>query len=264
MQEAIADKKLPGAVVLIGRGDRVLYQKAIGNRALVPAVEPMSLDTMFDLASLTKVVATTTSVMMLVERGRAAAERPGGDVHPRVRALRQGRHHHPPPDDARVGPAAGRGSRRGLDRIGHGHRARDRRGADVSRPASGSSTATSTSSCSATSSSASAACRWIGSRRRRIFDPLGMKDTMFLPAASLRPRIAPTESCTPFGWPCQGADSQMLRGVVHDPTARRMGGVAGHAGLFSTAADLADLLPDAPRRRHLHGTASCRRWRSRR
>ena len=66
-----------------------------------------------------------------------------------------------------------------------------------------------------------------------------MNDTMFTPPAALRPRIAPTESCTPFGWPCEGPDMQMLRGVVHDPTARRMGGVAGHAGLFSTAADLA-------------------------
>ena len=70
VQDAIAEKKLPGAVVLVGRGDRVLYQKAIGNRALVPAAEPMTLDTVFDLASLTKVVATTTSVMMLVEQGR--------------------------------------------------------------------------------------------------------------------------------------------------------------------------------------------------
>jgi uncharacterized protein YbbC (DUF1343 family) len=65
-----------------------------------------------------------------------------------------------------------------------------------------------------------------------------MKDTMFLPPATLRPRIAPTQSCTPLGWPCEGPDMEMLRGVVHDPTARRMGGVAGHAGLFSTAADL--------------------------
>src|SRR4029450_2017747 len=72
-----------------------------------------------------------------------------------------------------------------------------------------------------------------------IFDPLGMRETMFLPPAGLRPHIAPTESCLPFAWPCQGAETQMLRGVVHDPTARRMGGVAGHAGLFSTAADLA-------------------------
>ena len=62
---------------------------------------------------------------------------------------------------------------------------------------------------------------------------------MFNPPASLASRIAPTESCTRYGWPCQGPEMTMLRGVVHDPTARRMGGVAGHAGLFSTAADLA-------------------------
>src|SRR5204862_1297166 len=70
VKEAIADKKLPGAVVLIGRGDQVVYTRAIGNRALVPAVEPMTPDTIFDLASLTKVVATTTSAMMLIEDGR--------------------------------------------------------------------------------------------------------------------------------------------------------------------------------------------------
>jgi uncharacterized protein YbbC (DUF1343 family) len=66
-----------------------------------------------------------------------------------------------------------------------------------------------------------------------------MRDTMFNPPESLRPRIAPTEMCTPYGWPCEGPGQVMLRGIVHDPTARRMGGVAGHAGLFSSAADLA-------------------------
>src|SRR5262249_2635943 len=69
VKQAIEDKKLPGAVVLVGRGDRVLYQRAFGQRAVVPSAEPMTLDTVFDLASLTKVVATTTSVMMLVEEG---------------------------------------------------------------------------------------------------------------------------------------------------------------------------------------------------
>ena len=64
-----------------------------------------------------------------------------------------------------------------------------------------------------------------------VFEPLGMHDTMFQPLASLRPRIAPTEIPDHTGVP--------LRGVVHDPTARYMGGVAGHAGLFSTAGDLA-------------------------
>jgi uncharacterized protein YbbC (DUF1343 family) len=72
----------------------------------------------------------------------------------------------------------------------------------------------------------------------RVFGPLGMRDTMFVPPASLKPRIAPTEPCTPLGWPCEGPGAVMMRGVVHDPTARRMGGVAGHAGLFGTAKDL--------------------------
>jgi uncharacterized protein YbbC (DUF1343 family)/CubicO group peptidase (beta-lactamase class C family) len=67
--------------------------------------------------------------------------------------------------------------------------------------------------------------------RQKIFLPLGMKDTMFQPPSSLVPRIAPTERFPKDGPP--------LRGVVHDPTARNMGGVAGHAGLFATAGDLA-------------------------
>src|SRR4051812_2974980 len=70
VQQAISEKKLPGAVVLIGRDDRTIYQQAIGKRAVVPETETMTLDTIFDLASLTKVVATTTSVMMLVEQGK--------------------------------------------------------------------------------------------------------------------------------------------------------------------------------------------------
>src|SRR5437879_8199751 len=65
-----------------------------------------------------------------------------------------------------------------------------------------------------------------------------MKDTMCLPPESPRARIAPTERCDMLGWPCSKPGPAFLRGLVHDPTARRMGGVAGHAGLFSTAADL--------------------------
>ena len=60
---AISRRELPGAVVLVGRGDRSLYPRAFGRRAVAPAPEPMTEDTIFDLASLTKVVATTTSVM---------------------------------------------------------------------------------------------------------------------------------------------------------------------------------------------------------
>jgi CubicO group peptidase (beta-lactamase class C family) len=69
VEEAIARHDLPGAVVLVGRGDTIRYHRAIGQRALLPAPEPMTEDTIFDLASLTKVVATTTSVMKLMEEG---------------------------------------------------------------------------------------------------------------------------------------------------------------------------------------------------
>jgi uncharacterized protein YbbC (DUF1343 family)/CubicO group peptidase (beta-lactamase class C family) len=235
--QAIAEKKLPGAVILIGRGDRILYQKAIGNRALVPQVEPMTLDTVFDLASLTKVVATTTSMMILLEEGkirlsdRVSSFIPGFERYGKqditvrhlmthVSGLR--------PDldlaDAWSGnetaitlaieevPTAPPGERFVYSDINYfllGEIVHRVSGQALDQFA-----------------------------HDRIFEPLGMKDTMFLPPESLRRRIAPTENCTPFGWPCEGERMSMLRGVVHDPTARRMHGVAGHAGLFSTAADL--------------------------
>ena len=131
VREAIAEKKLPGAVVLVGRGDRILYQKAIGNRALVPAAEPMTVDTIFDLGSLTKVVATTTSVMMLVEQGRIRLSDRVVVLRARLRALRQGRYHHTSPADPRVGVAARRRSGGAVGRVRNGDRARGRRGAGV-------------------------------------------------------------------------------------------------------------------------------------
>jgi uncharacterized protein YbbC (DUF1343 family)/CubicO group peptidase (beta-lactamase class C family) len=238
INEAIAEKKLPGAVVLVGRGNRILYQKAFGSRAIVPAVEPMTTDTIFDLASLTKVVATTTSVMKLLEGGRIRLSDRVATFIP------------------------------GFERYGKAditvrhlltHMSGLRPDVDLADPWSGYDTAVALAIDEVPN--APPGERFIYSdinffllgeivarvsglpldqfAREQIFEPLEMKDTMFMPPASLRGRIAPTESCTPFGWPCDGPDSQMLRGVVHDPTARRMGGVAGHAGLFGTAADLA-------------------------
>ena len=67
---SIAKKEIPGAVVLVGRHGKVAFRKAYGNRALAPSVEPMTVDTVFDLASLTKPVATAAAVMTLVEQGR--------------------------------------------------------------------------------------------------------------------------------------------------------------------------------------------------
>jgi uncharacterized protein YbbC (DUF1343 family)/CubicO group peptidase (beta-lactamase class C family) len=237
VEQAIAEKRTPGAVVLIGRGDRVLYQKAYGHRAIVPNPEPMTLDTVFDLASLTKVVATAPSVMMLLEQGRIR-------LNDRVATYIPG-----------------------FERYGKGditirhlltHMSGLRPDLDLAEAWSGSDTAIALAMEEVPTSPPGT--RFVYSdinffllgdivRRvsgetldrfaaERIFAPLGMKDTMFLPPESLRPRIAPTQPCAPLEWPCEGTDAQMLRGVVHDPTARRMGGVAGHAGLFSTAADL--------------------------
>jgi uncharacterized protein YbbC (DUF1343 family)/CubicO group peptidase (beta-lactamase class C family) len=237
VEQAIAEKKLPGAVVIVGRGDRVVYQKAIGQRAVEPSKEAMTLDTIFDVASLTKVVATTTSVMKLIEDGRVRLSDRVSMYIPGFERYNKGnitvRHlmtHtsglRPDVDlaDMWVGydkaielaieevPTAPPGERFVYSDINYfllGDIVKRVSGLPLDRFA-----------------------------RQQIFDPLGMKDTGFTPAESLRPRIAPTEKCTPYGWPCEGPDMRMLRGIVHDPTARRMGGVAGHAGLFSTAADL--------------------------
>jgi uncharacterized protein YbbC (DUF1343 family)/CubicO group peptidase (beta-lactamase class C family) len=238
VREDIAHKRLPGAVVLVGIGDRTVYQKAIGDRALVPAREPMTLDTVFDLASLTKVVATTTSVMILIEQGRlrlidrVASFIPGferygkADITIRhllthVSGLR------PDVDLAEPWTGADTAIRLAIEEVPTAPPGTRFVYSDINFFLLGE------------------IVRRVGGEplnrfaQQRVFGPLGMKDTMFNPPALLHARIAPTESCTRYGWPCAGPDMTMLRGVVHDPTARRMAGVAGHAGLFGTAADLA-------------------------
>jgi uncharacterized protein YbbC (DUF1343 family) len=238
VEQAIADKKLPGAVVVIGRGDRVLWQKAIGHRAVEPSMEPMTLDTIFDLASLTKVVATTTSVMKLVEDGRirlsdrVATYIPGFErYHKGGVTVRHLMTHtsglRPDLDLADDWQGSDKAIELAIEEVPTAPPGEHFVYSDINYELLG-----------------EIVHRVSGETldvfaRKHIFEPLGMKDTMFLPPAALRPRIAPTEKCTPFGWPCEGPGTSWLRGVVHDPTARRMGGVAGHAGLFSTGADLA-------------------------
>ena len=237
IEQAVTDKKLPGAVVLIGRGSRVLYQKAIGHRAVEPVAEPMTLDTIFDLASLTKVIATTTSVMKLVEDGRirlndrVATFIPGferfGKADITVRHLMTHTSGlRPDLDMADMWTGADAAIQLAIDEVPTSAPGERFVYSDINYFLLGD------------------IVRRVSGEplnefaRTRIFEPLGMKDTMFLPPASLKARIAPTQKCSTFGWPCEGVDMQMLRGVVHDPTARRMGGVAGHAGLFSTAGDV--------------------------
>ena len=238
VKEQIADKKMPGAVVIVGRGDRVLYRKAFGNRSLSPAVEPMTLDTIFDLASLTKVVATTTAAMQLIEDGKIRLVDPVAAFIPEFAKYGKDR------VTVRHLMTHMSGLRPDVD-LGDGWMGHD---------------AAIRLACEEVLTQAPNA-KFVYSDinyfllaeivqrvskqpfeqyvQTRIFKPLGMNDTGFLPATSLRARIAPTEPCANPGGACTGSDSTMLRGVVHDPTARRMGGVAGHAGLFSTADDLA-------------------------
>ena len=237
VRDAITAKQTPGAVVVYGQGERILYEKAFGLRAVVPAEEPMTLDTVFDLASLTKVVATTTAVMTLIEDGRlrlndpVAAHIPGferynkGSITIRhllthVSGLRP---------DVDLHPWAGYDAAIEL--------AKD----EVPTAAPGAVFVYSDINFfllgdivpRITGQSLDAYLK------RMVFEPLGMKETGFNPPKALLPRIAPTERCAEQdAWPCKRPEAMPLRGVVHDPTARRMGGIAGHAGLFSTARDL--------------------------
>ena len=229
IQQGIDQNRMPGAVLIIGHEGKVVYRKAYGKRAIVPQSETMTLDTIFDCASLTKVVATTSSLMKLFEEGKFRLndkitdyipEFQGGKSEITIRNLLT---HFSglQPDVPLKDPWSGYDTGIHL--------------ANTFRPGGPPST------------------RYVYSdinfillgelvhrlsgkplnvyARENIFLPLGMKESMFQPPASLIPRIAPTERTSKLSAP--------LRGVVHDPTARNMGGVAGHAGLFSTADDLA-------------------------
>jgi len=243
--DAIAAHRLPGAVVLVGRGDAVVFRRAYGSRALEPVREPMTVDTVFDLASLTKVVATTTAVMMLMEDGRVRLSDPVAAFIPEFGRYGKGR------ITIRDVLTHMSGLRPDLD-LADGWTGND----EAIRRAS-EETPTAPPGRRFTYSDIDFILLGEVVARvskmpldefvsTRVFKPLGMLDTMFKPPASLLGRLAPTEWCTPLAADVCGAaagsaasDRTMLRGVVHDPTARRMGGVAGHAGLFSTASDLA-------------------------
>jgi len=226
--DAIASQELPGAVVVIGRHDRVVFRRAYGSREVVPDRVAMTTDTVFDLASLTKPIATATSIMALVERGALGL------------------------DDLLVKyvPACNRAGERAItlrhlllhvsglpadtpkDDFAHGRAEALRRICNVAlRGLPG-----------ATSMYSDLGFILLEEVVRRvtsrelpafagdtIFGPLGMRDTGFMPSDALKQRAAWTEF----------VDGVWRVGVVHDPRAYLLGGVAGHAGLFSTGDDLA-------------------------
>lgn len=223
----ISSNRLPGGVLWLER-DGQSYHRAYGNRAVLPATEPMTEDTIFDAASLTKVVATTPAIMLLIEQGKLNLDAPlsnyisdfarEGKTNITVRhlmthtsGLRPGIPARPEWNGYTAGiaracaekPVAPPGKvfrYSDINFILLGELVRVASGLPLNQFA-----------------------------EQHIFKPLKMADTSFLPPQSRLDRIAPTEK----------DGTNILRGVVHDPTARRMGGVAGHAGLFTTAADLA-------------------------
>ncbi|HXG52846.1 MAG TPA: exo-beta-N-acetylmuramidase NamZ domain-containing protein [candidate division Zixibacteria bacterium] len=224
----IGSGNVPGAVVLVGGRKGTLYRRAFGYRALEPEKLPMTEETIFDLASLTKAVATTTAVMQLAEQGKLALD-------DRVE---------------RYWPEFGSSGKRGvrvIDLLAHtsglrsgfsgdpawsGYRAALERieaekllwppgtkflYSDLNFVALGELVAR------VSGLPFEVYCD------RRIFARLGMTDSGFRPGPEKHRRIAPTSY----------RNGRLLWGEVHDPTASRMGGVSGHAGLFSSADDLA-------------------------
>ena len=231
---AVERKKVPGAVVLVGRRGKVVLAKAFGKRSVEPSDEPMTRDTVFDMASLTKPVATATSVMVLLERGQF---RPGDRVVTHLPEM-QGNGKDPITIDQLLRHRSGLIPDDPISDYADGPETAWRKIGELS-PVSPPGERFSYSDVgflvlgrlvekvSGQTLDAFA--------RSTIFEPLGMADSGFRPTGgapdSPTPiaRIAPTEK----------DGSTMLRGVVHDPRSRALGGVAGHAGLFSTADDLA-------------------------
>ena len=215
-------------MLLVGHKGSVVYRKAYGERALLPAREAMTPDTIFDVsASLTKIVATTSAMMKLYDEGRFQPDNlvtkylpefQGGRSTVTIRDLMT--HYSGLRPDLDLNPVWS-GYETGIHR------------ALIDKPANPPETKFVYSDIN---------FELLGEIIHRLsglpeneyvkkilFTPLGMTDTTYLPDPGLRPRIAPTE---------QQKDGEILRGVVHDPTARFMGGVAGHAGVFSDADDL--------------------------
>jgi CubicO group peptidase (beta-lactamase class C family) len=227
IDQAIAGHRLPGAVVWVEHGSDH-YWKAYGHRALVPAAEPMTGDTIFDVASLTKVLATTPAVMILWERGQIKLDEPvhsyipeftgGGKERITVRQLLT--HTSGLPEGISTHPrwqGTATAIRMACAVKLQAPPGREFCYSDINFLLLGEIVAR------VSHAPLNEFCA------KEIYQPLKMVDTGYLPDKEKLPRIAPTEM----------ADGVMRLGRVHDPTARFMGGVAGHAGVFTTAPDLA-------------------------
>jgi len=228
LNSAVQDHLIPGAVLIVFHHGKVVYRRCYGSRSLEPVQERMTLDTVFDMASLTKPLMTATAVMQLYEQGKLSPNDPVSKYVPDFAAngkqditIRQLLTHYSglPPDISLADPWEGKQEAytrafavkpihppgvqfvySDVNFIVLGALVEKISGLTLDEYA-----------------------------QRFIIKPLGLTHTRYLPPVSWKPSIAPT----------QYDQGGMLRGVVHDPTSRRMGGVAGHAGLFSTGDDMA-------------------------
>jgi beta-glucosidase-like glycosyl hydrolase/CubicO group peptidase (beta-lactamase class C family) len=230
LETHLAERAYPGGVLAVGRGSAIVRLKAFGRLSYDDGAAPVATDTLYDLASLTKVVATTTMAMILTDEERLDIEKPVSSFLPRFRGGAK--------DRVTVRQLLTHSA--GLPAVAPLYQELKGKSAYVDRiqkmeleyeP----------DTRSAYSDLGEILLGEILERvagepidafaRRRILEPLGMKDTLFRPGPELAPRIAPTEDD-----PWRG---RVLRGEVHDENAFAMGGVSAHAGLFGTAPDLA-------------------------
>ncbi len=288
IDQAIAEKKLPGAVVLIGHDNKVVFEHAYGNRALEPTIEPMTEDTIFDMASLSKVLVTTTAILELYDQHKLDLDAPVARYLPEFAQNGKGditvrellTHYSGLPADVDLQddwglakPDKAEGIRRAMASVPYGPPGLTFKYSDINFITLG------------------VLVEYVSGQRledyatSNIFRPLGMGDTTY------RSEYCTCDEPPPFGHePAKGTSSSaggacsknicrteaspliaptahddqgtaatnpdfdhLLRGTVHDPTTRRMGGVAGHAGVFSTAHDLS-LFAQALLDKLLHNT----------
>ncbi|MEW6659085.1 MAG: exo-beta-N-acetylmuramidase NamZ domain-containing protein [Thermodesulfobacteriota bacterium] len=221
--QELAAGHVPGAVIFVGHQGQIVYHRALGQRTVEPYLQAMTEDTVFDLASLTKVVATTTAIMKLHDAGRLRLDDTVAKYWPEFAANGKGR------ITVRQLLTHTSGLRAEVN-----SRVRWSGYEGAMAAIAADKTVTPPGTAFRYSDANFIALGEIVHRvsglpldvycAREIFRPLGLKDTAFRPKGSLKGRIAPTD----LRW-----------GKVHDPTAWRMGGVAGNAGVFSTADDLA-------------------------
>jgi CubicO group peptidase (beta-lactamase class C family) len=232
VQEEIQAGHLPGAVVLVGRADRILYFKAFGLEVAEPFQEPMQKDTVFDLASLTKPIATAAAIMVLVDRGKLDPNDLVADYLPAFACNGK--------ENVRLRHLLTHTS--GLPAYTDANNLKSRCGSPCpdkviekicSLKAQSEPGEQFRYSCLGYITLAQIVRTVTGQgiddfAQANVFSPLGMKHTRFHPPASWQKKIAATEI----------VDDTLLRGTVHDPLARLMAGAGGNAGLFSTASDL--------------------------